>query len=259
MTMTNNNDLAPANNVLPAYLQELSAQGIGVPEVDINRLKIPMIKMVQLMSKQFDQKRANAWNFYNSITNEEFGREINFVILKNNVTWLKFSKERKLIGFSTNDITWQSGQDAGIELTKEEKYKCQHFNFYVLIVGKDGKVEPLPYCLSLSGMSAKAGDKLYNAISINAISKKLPTFSHVYTAKTIEKDSDQGKYSEVIIDVLPGFAPASVVKTSVEMLKVIDKKDIVIDSDEGEVSAQAASNTTVNNAASPQKNPEPQW
>lgn len=231
--MTENNEVATAQSqavAMPDYLQGFANTGVGMPEIDMKELRVPMLKMVQLQGEAFDTTKDNFGNIYDNISLEDLGTSIDIVVVDFNPSWIKWSSERKMIGFSTDGINWTKGEYAGQTLAQTEgddAFKCKHYNFYVLLLD-NGVPRKLPYRISLSGMSAKVGDRIYQIISTKAIAAGYPMFSFIFNLTTTREKGEKGAYSIFRVEQKKEMVSKEVAQIAVDMITTIKSKDTKI-------------------------------
>lgn len=219
------NEIATQGKQLPAYLQKYS--GVGSEDVNINEVKIPMIKIVQLQSEENANQIAKYGDIINGTTKENYGSKLQFVVVKAFINWVKFSDDKKIIGMSTNGKSWTEGELSGTAIDQDNAYKYKRYNYYVLPI-KEGNVPSIPALISFSGTSAKEGQKLYNNIAIDTASK-LPIFAKVYSYTVVDGTSDKGKFKEWKMDATPAFAPEAIIKIAAEARHLVDISKTVVE------------------------------
>lgn len=235
-TMENNQVATTQPNAvgMPDYLMGYAKEGIGQIKVDVKELKIPLLKMIQLQGECYDAEKNNFGNIYDHISLEDLGNSIDIVVVDYQPQWMKWSADRKLLGLSTDGITWQSGSLVGktlLETEGDDAFKCKHYNYYVLLI-VNGQVRKLPYKISFSGMSAKAGDKIYQILAQKAIAAGYPMFSFVFNIKTTREKGDRGQYSMFHAEQKKEMVTPEVAKIAAEMIRTIKDPNTKVIMDE---------------------------
>lgn len=209
-----------ANTGVPAHIKQYA--GVGKGDVSVDELSIPMLKKVEMMSKENADEtiQATFGDIIDSITKENFGTSVNLVIIKSFVNYVIFDKKtQKKLGESDDGLTWKTGELAGQEVEKENAYKYKKYNFYVLLADSNSTV-PIPHVVSIGGMSAKEGKRLYQIIAMN-LAKDLPPFSNVYTFSTKKEQGDTGAYCSW--QIKPGaYASENLMAVANEARKFVD-------------------------------------
>ena len=229
-----NDVVATQNNTpaMPDYLAGYAQSGVGQVQVDMKELRMPILKMIQLQGDAYDATKDNFGNITDSIANEDFGSSLQVVVVDYTPEWLKWSADRKMLGKSTDGVTWSTG-DASyvgktlVETEGKDAFKCKHYNYIVLIL-ENGVPRKLPYKLSLSGMSAKAGDKIYQILAQKAIANGYPMFAFTFSISTSREKGEKGQFSMFHAEVNKEFAPKAVADMAAEMIKTIKDPSIKI-------------------------------
>jgi hypothetical protein len=257
-------DLQTQNSAVPAmpdYLKGYSDQGIGIPEVDVKELRVPMLKMIQLQGTEYDEAKGNFGHIIDSISAEDFGDQIEIVVVDYKPNWIKWETGgRRMIGFSENGKTWEKGDLQGQLIADTEgdnAFKCKHYNYYVLII-ENGVPRKLPYRISFSGMSAKAGDKIYQVLAQKAIAQKMPMFALGFTVRSIKTKNDSGSFTVFEVDLKPAYTSENVAKVAAEMYQMLkDENTKIIDDNEVKIDPTPATGTDAdtNTATEPDQTP----
>lgn len=218
---------------MPSYLSGYAKQGIGMPKIDMKELRIPLLKTIQLQGEAYDAEKNNFGNIYDHISLQDFGNSIDVVVLDFKTTWQKWGSDRKLLGSSPDGIRWATGNEEYIGKTIEETegtaaYKCKHYEFYVLLLNANKQPSLLPYKLSFSGMSAAAGNKIYQILAQKAITEGAPMFSFIFNIRTTKEKGERGQYAMFHAELRPGVVSENVAKVAVEAIKTINSTDVKI-------------------------------
>ena len=247
------NEVQVATPQMPDYLKGYAEQSVGQIKVDMKELRIPMLKKVELQGTAFDAAKDNLGHIYDNISMEDFGTSIDVVVTDYKPEWIKWSSERKMLGRSNDGVHWQEGDLAGQTLVSTEgsdAFKCKHYNFYVLLL-KDGVPSKLPYKLSFSGMSAKAGDKMYQILAQRAIANGAPMFSFIFTISTTIEAGTKGQYAMSHAELKKEFPSEETCKVAVDFIKSLKDPSVnIVEEEEKAAPAPPTSTDTATPEAS---------
>lgn len=220
------NELQAQSNTLPAYMQDAK---YDASEIDVSEIKIPWIMVGQLVSGEVKEGRVKYGEIY-STTGEVFGKELDIIVIKPFINWVRFDKGEGMVGRSSNGHTWEEGKLAGQPLSKErdndETFKCKRYNFYVI---KAGQNDAIPYILSMySSSGGKTGSELYNKIALSMVKLQKPCFVKKYRLFTVPDKNDIGDYNSwKVADA--GFASESDFTVAAQAREFIDSTAVVHD------------------------------
>lgn len=225
---------------LPSYLQQYKATA-----EDINRdeIKIPMLKVAQGQSSEVIEGIADMGEFVDSITRETYGSSVKAVIIKPFINWVWFankedvasgiaSKARELLGKSDNGTTWQIGKLAGQQIDEDTSYLYKKYNFYVMLIDKNGNIDPIPHLLSLGGKSAKEAGKLYQVLATDILKANRPCFAKTYEFVTKMEQNDSGSFYVVRWSQLEGYTSEDHVKVAASARDFINKTSVKIEEEQ---------------------------
>lgn len=222
--MTNmTNEIQVQNDTLPAYMRGTS---YAADDINVSEIKIPWMLVGQHTSGPVKEEKVKYGEIY-STTGEVFGKQIDIIVVKPFVNWVRFDKGKGMVGRSYNGQTWEEGELIGQELIKtkenDETFKCKRYNFYVI---KAGQGDAIPYILSMySSSGGKTGSDLYNKIALSMVKNSAPCFARKYTLSTIQDKNDIGDFNSWRISDA-GFVAENDFKIAAEARKFIDTNKV---------------------------------
>lgn len=209
MTKEKNNAPVTTNSNLPA--EALKGDWGAIEDMETSDLLVPKIFHQQAMSKLVAAGTARPGDFCDSLSGEVLAKKddklevIIFGSFKQMVI-TKFDPFKK--GYALEKIVTiqpENAKEWAMKPLSEEtdegmfKYNMQ-YNYYCLI---PGRMDQLPYVLSLGSTKTKAAKKL-NTIFYNMNQKKKPSAAIVFEVRSVEESNDRGKWFGV--DIAQGRA-----------------------------------------------------
>ena len=171
------NEVAVISDNKPAFLKDQEAD--CDIEIDVNEIKVSEIALGQAISKAVADGHVKNGEFYDKITNENYGKSVEIIVLKHKRNWLKFD-QNKLVDRSSNGDTWSNGEALG----SDEKWLNLYQTFYVLV---RGEAILYPKYVSFSKTSAKEGVELLNLIYRLSKAENEPVYSRSYIVSSEPK------------------------------------------------------------------------
>lgn len=237
------NEIQTQDNTLPAYMQDAE---YNASDIDIKEIKIPWIMVGQLTSGPVKEGTVKYGEIY-STTGENFGKDLDIIVIKPFINWVRFDKGEGMVGRSSNGHTWEEGKLAGTPLSKDrdndETFKCKRYNFYVI---KAGQRDAVPYVLSMySSSGGKTGSDLYNKIALNMVKLNKPCYVRKYTLTTVADKNDIGDFNSWKVKD-SGFASEEDFKLASEARKFIDaNRDLIKHDDDISIPATPSQDITI--------------
>lgn len=219
-------EVSPNENQ-PTFLKKYS--GKGQEDVKLEAIKLPYLGLAQGSSTIVKEGNAKYSDFFNSITQENFGKEVTVVVVKMEESWVYFpskeekeeaKKEKKYapIKRSKDGVHW----DDGTRLTTDEVKWNKEYIFYVVV---RGYLQPIPYILSMKKTSRNAGRDFYQLIAQNVKSsfEGEPIFARAYKLTSKEKEREGDTYLVYNTPQGAGWATEEEATVCNEMRENIDK------------------------------------
>jgi hypothetical protein len=180
-------EVAVQGEKAPAHLagESFDSSALNLEKED---LSMSWLSVGQDMSKAVKSGEIEKGHFYDSITLDDYGTNVEVIVLHRDVSWSKFDKNGVMEGRSDDGKFWEDGT----ELTDDEKYKKRFQNFYVLI---RQALSPVPVILSFSGIQSKNGRNFSNLINKIGQSDNLPMHSRSYIISTNYDGSNYIKHA----------------------------------------------------------------
>lgn len=228
------NEMTAIKSNIPAHMRGYAG---ATSDVSIEDMKVPRLLKVELMSPDYKPEAQNLGHIINSINKKDYGKQVDIVVAKPFKSWARFATKEEnaqglkgLIGSSDNDKVWTSGALKGQAISADDQWQCLQYNFYVLLY-VDGVLQKIPHSLIMSGTSAKEGKNFFTTIGFDNV-EGLPCFARKYTLSTVEtvNESKQKFYLWKVVQSTE-FLDEKDFKIAEEMRKVINAKNIVVDSD----------------------------
>jgi len=178
--------------VVPKYLTTVDSSELGTDSIDASDIQIPRLKIVQGSSQiktQFPSFKDS--EFYNSVSNENYGNKVSFFVLLHWKSMVWFSDDFKLRCISYRDaITGEEivfGNECEYCLTHPEEGKKSHN--YMIVLEQDLKTaiekNEMPFPLIFSCMSAaiKYARQLNGKLKTNSF-KRIPIYGQLIEVVT---------------------------------------------------------------------------
>ena len=177
-------------------LSNVKFEEIGMEDFENDKVDIGFLKCVQKSSTESEIDGVSPGDFFNTVTGESYGPSASIIIVKKDRQWVKFpgdnSEEKTL--WSANGEHWDNGE----KLTREEKWKCEQYRFYVLI---KNAIDPIPVRLILKSTSRKTGSRISSMIKRFILLNKEPIFYRSFKL-TSEKKIDKKNSFYIITESL---------------------------------------------------------
>lgn len=198
--------LAKTDNTLPAEIQ--SGDWGAVEDLDTTDLIVPKVFHQQALSEFVSNGDASPGDFCDSLTGEVlakkdggleviiFGTFKTLLISKQEQGGSKFNLDRIVTITKQNAV--QYGSRPFEETLNGVVYQNRlQYNYYCVI---PGKIDELPYVLSLGGMKLKVAKKL-NTMLYKLSQMKKPGASKVFKLSNVQEKNDRGSWFGLTIDV----------------------------------------------------------
>lgn len=180
---------------VPAHLQKLGAE--GTENLSSKGVKVPYIKLCHKQNRSLD---LSPGDIFSSVSGENFGQDVEFVVLEQLPdVWKKFDDDNQIIGVSNNGKTWEYGDLKGEELEEEEDWRLLHRCYYILLTADAKEGKALPYMLSFTKTAKTNATKLDNLLVQETKIPKVPIYSVPFMLTSAEKS--KGKLDWLVFDV----------------------------------------------------------
>ena len=111
------------NKILaPSYLKAF--QGEGGEDISSDIIERSFLSMAHE-----DKEGVKLGEWYDSATNESFGKEITVTVCKITRSWRKFNNEFQLEKQSKDGMQWDNGE----QITEDEKWQCAFIDMFVIL------------------------------------------------------------------------------------------------------------------------------
>ena len=169
-------------------------EGQGFENMKGDAFSIPMLLIAQPTSKAMLAEDSNIklGDFYNSITNESFGKELEIIPCYYKQVWLEWKPNMGgLVGRHLPGSIPVVGDTYTGMKTQEGNIIEENWIYYVMIVGKE---EQGVFQFSLKSSGLKYAKKWNSLISLTKLAngKQAPFFSSSWTIKSYKNENDQG-------------------------------------------------------------------
>lgn len=224
----------------PAYL----AQYAPLPtDIDLSTVRIPMLKAGQYTSQEVKDGVVKFGEIYSTL-GETFGTEMDIIIVKPFINYVKFEMGKGMIGRSKNSSVWEEGALRGTPIDKEDLFPCIRYNFYVITTTQK---DPIPYLLSMySSSGGKEGKNLFDRLAISMVKKGIPCFAQAYKITTVKDKNDKGDFAAWKVINIPGFVSEESAKLAAMCRENIDKRQHEIVEDIAPVDNATVTTTATN-------------
>jgi hypothetical protein len=194
-------------------------------------IKISQIYLTQQMSDAASKGSARPGEFVDSVTGENFGKELDFIVLKKYVEWIAFKPkntddtlkwaEGETMKRSTNGKTWSDGQSIDPDMA----WKYEQYKYYVLVRGK----QSLPSVLSFKNTSKKAGKDLANLLFRFTNINREPIYARSYKLVSDSIKNDKGNFFAMRATVNEGFISDEEAKTAKDFRAFIESNSHIVE------------------------------
>ena len=187
-------------------IPEWAKDNDGATDFSTSDIKLSQIYLTQQMSEAAADGTARPGDFTDSVTKENFGKEVNIIILKKYVEWMTFrpKAQEAVDRDAENGVIWADGETMkrsrdgkswadGVAIDKEIAWKYEQYKYYVLIQG----VNSLPSILSFKNTSKKAGKELANLLFRFTNVNKEPIYARSYKLSSNSTKNDKGTFFEM--------------------------------------------------------------
>lgn len=203
----------------------------GASDFSTSDVKLSQIYLTQQMSEKSSDGTARPGDFVDSVTGENFGKEINVIILKKFIEWIAFKPKN-----GTDTLQWNDGESMkrsangktwsdGTEISDDVAWKYEQYKYYVLIKGQQG----LPSVLSFKNTSKKAGKDLANLLFRFTNLNKEPIFARSYKVSSEAIKNDKGNFFVMKATVNQGFVSEEEAKIAKEFREFIQANSHVVE------------------------------
>jgi len=213
----------------------------GFDEVDDQKdIIMPRLAVLQGLSGMVNDGKGAMGDIANSLTKENFGKEVEFIPLFLFKTRVQFEQGRGLVMLSRDNFTVTFAKDEFEEFIGRDCDEVpgsswegkippkfhEVFNFPVLLVGRE---KEFPLCLSMMRTAAKAAREFISM----ARTANEDFFARIYKVTTRVEKGDKGTYAVPSIELV-GRASDEQYETALAQYKMIYKRkeDISVDIEE---------------------------
>ena len=214
--------------VAPDYLQNHAHKGALSLELlgpdDIQR------SFVKLCQKEISTRPGiKPGYFYNSVTLENYGPEIDIIIIDQSKTWIKFSKELELVGTSMDGLYWNDGSQLGVDQVSglPESLTCLSYHYFIIL---KNKMEAIPLIFTTRNTANQAGKALNSMLKRFVFQNNEPIFGRSYKATSVVTVGKNNEYHLLKVNLNPGFLSSSEVDFAAkvyDMVNRLDKKELI--------------------------------
>jgi len=146
------NDIAIKANEMPAHIKKGS--GLGNEGITAEHLQTPRVKQLQSSSNEVDPNHsdylegAKIGDFFNTVTNEIYGDEINVINVyfrDEYVVWKKREKGGGLVGTFASQVEAVDALKADGKDVEEHEITQTHSHTLIKIDGETGEIDKTPF------------------------------------------------------------------------------------------------------------------
>ena len=214
--------LAKKDSNVPTFLNSQEID-LDLMNVDSSELRVSGLDLCQPTTDFVQEGKAKLGDFVDRITEQNFGPEIEIIVLKRDKVWLKFGKEGDPNLRSEDGRFWDDGKP----LSKEDEWKCACHNFYVLV---RNHLQELPNRLSFRGTAYREGDNLLNQIvrfaKMGVGGQKTPVHARAYKVKSEQRMKNNHKFFVPIVSCT-GFVTEDEYKYASKVIEELKKRKVV--------------------------------
>ena len=196
----------------------------GAGDFSTKDIKLSQIYLTQQMSDASTDGTARPGDFVDSVTGENYGKEVNLIVLKKYMEWVAFKPknsedtliwgEGETMKRSVNGKTWMDGS----EIDPYIAWKYEQYKYYVLVQGKVS----LPCVLSFKNTSKKAGKDLANLLFRFTNVAKEPIYARSYKLSSDSVKGDKGTFFTMKATVNQGFISEEEAKVAKDFRSFIE-------------------------------------
>lgn len=180
------------------FLEEYAGQGFE--NLESTDLQIPFLKIFQSLSPQIDRdseeyvKEAEPGLFYNSCSNEIYGKKVKVIPIDFEKIWLEWKPDRGgFLAYHKPGSIEVDTSNFSKWTTKNGTVVTEHYNFYCILPDYP---EQGILILSLSSSGVKFAKSWNRHISYVRLSnnKIAPFFSSIWQLETVKQKNDKGSW-----------------------------------------------------------------
>jgi len=175
------------------FLTKESFSADGFEDINVDTMSVPFIKIANKLSPALDEHKSEyieglkEGQFYNSVTNEIYGNELEVIVLRYEHMYVEWKPNRGgFVDFHTPENAEALAYDRtfGKWKTEEGNELSENYTYLVLIVGKEAEG---PHVIVLSSTNIKSAQK-WNRMLITHVMENGKKASPYFLRWTISTD-----------------------------------------------------------------------
>lgn len=215
-----------ALTTIPEHLRADVGNRDGKQGVEQGDMLIPRLALAQSMTPQLKRTNENynpdleEGQFFNSVTGEIYGEEVNVIPLHFFKQYIQFGEDRKIVKIFENGETPTAQELAFID--GQKPVVTEFKNRMSLLLKADGSVQPVVVSFKSSGLKVA---KKWNYLIAE---KNLPGYAYTYNLQSVAVPGDKGEYFSVRV-TRGDFTPAALYENAKQYFAALQEAGVRID------------------------------
>lgn len=219
----------PGASSLPAFMADDAASRAGKENISRDDMVLPRVALVQAVSPEFTEGKAEVGHFYHTVAEEDLGEEVNVIVIlhtKRYTLWNPRHAGGGVLARASDGKRWDSDWEGEIQPYKDDKRKKVKISIKKGDpVGRDvgygrwGSLDPSnedsppaatlthaclcvspdhmelgPFVVLLQRSAEPVAKQLLSKIAVDPA----PIFGQVYTMKSKDQPSDAGGFKQFV-------------------------------------------------------------